>query len=426
MNMRKNLFWLLAIALMTGLSFTSCSEDKDDNDVTPSTNADPYEKNTEAAGACFNILSMLSQVGDSLPNDWKTRTYDAYEGRVLDESTPFVRSIVVNGIEDAVNYYNSLTSQELPTTTRNNTWKMENVGTMEFNAINQNGCFATIDMDVKQLPRIQQLRLVPAAAINENAAFDGEPYYRLGDVVLDREHTYWVCVRQCYSPDKIDISYWLSFQIITSTPTNLWPFTDSGMKPQTVLRNLGYQCQAMAYGAQLLTALARTREYVDSHPNGVLANGVGLGGLSPNALSTQDLQKVAQLWEAKGIWEKIKPSGMSVAEFKAMFNQPLTFIYNTYKKKNATLTIPYVRYNDPRNFYIAPPQYDNVNVDMGINSVNLSSYTTSGKGNVSGIGNSALVVRYKNGFNFTGAMAKELGPTRPINSVTTVYRFAEQ
>ena len=205
MIMRKNLFWLLTAALVTGLSITACSDDDNGGD-TPAINTDPYEKNTEAAGACFNILSMLSQVGDSLPNDWKTRTFDIYEGKVLDESRPFVRSVVVNSMEDAVNYYSSLTSQELPTSTKSNTWKMDNIGTMAFNALNQNDCYATIDMDVKQLPRIQQLRLVPAAAINLNAAFDGDPYYRLGDVVLDREDTYWVCVRQCYSPDKIDIS----------------------------------------------------------------------------------------------------------------------------------------------------------------------------------------------------------------------------
>ena len=424
MIMKKNLFWLLTAALVTGLSFTACSDDDDNggNMTTP----DPYDKSTEAAGACFNILSMLSQVGDSLPNDWKTRTFDVYEGKVQDESRPFVRSVVVNSIEDAVNYYSSLTSQELPTSTKSNIWRMDYIGTMEFNALNQNDCYATIDMNLKQLPRIQQLRLVPAAAVNENAAFEGEPYYRLGDVVLDKEDTYWVCVRQCYSPDKIDISYWLSFQIITKTPTNLWSFTDYGMLPQKVLRNLGYQCQAMAYGAQLMAALSRTSDYVGAHPDGILANGAGFGGLKPEALSLEDLQKVAEYWEKEGIWEKIKPSGMSVPAFKAMFNQPLTFIYNTYKKKDNTLTIPVARYNDPRNFFVAAPQYENITVDMKKNSVDLSSYTISATGNISGVGSSALVVRYKNGFNFTGAMAKQLGPTQPINSVTTVYRLAEQ
>lgn len=418
--MKKNLFWLLTAALLTGLSFTACSDDDNDGDITP-VNTDPYEKNTEAGGVCFNILNILSQVGDSLPNDWKTRTFDVYEGHVLDESRPFVRSVVVNSMEEAVYYYSSLTSQELPTSTKSNTWRMDNIGTMEFNALNQSDCYATIDMNVKQLPRVQQLRLVPAAAINLNEAFDGEPYYRLGDVVMDKNNTYWVCVRQCYSP--IDQSYWLSFQIIRD---NLWTLRESNMLPQVVLRDLGYQFQAMAYGAQLMAALVRPSDYVSSHPGGILANGAGFGGLNPEALSLEEFQNVAQNWDKLGIWEKMKPTGMSVSAFKAMFNQPLTFIYNKYSKKLSTLVISIARYNDPSNYFVAAPQYENVTIDMRRESIDLTSYANSGAGNNNSIGRSALVVRFHNGFNFTGAQAKSVIPTQPINSVKTVYRLAEQ
>jgi hypothetical protein len=432
MNMKKTLNWMLMAAMTMGLSlnFAACSSDDDDEKENDGTEApestDPYERDTEAAGACYNILSLLSVVGDELPNNWKTATFDVLEGKVLDESTPFVRSIVVNDLAEAVDYYNSLTNRNITTATATDSWKVDGVGTMEYTAVNTSACFATIDCNIKQLPKLTQIRMVPASVVNLNAAFDGEPYYRMGDVVKDKDNTYWICVRQCYSPDENDISHWLSFQIITATPTNLVTKTPNGMQTQKFLNNLGNQRPAMRYGAQLMAALARTNEFVAKYPNGVISEDKGLGGLSPDAMPNNELQQVSQAWEQLGIWELVKPSNMSVAQFKAAFSNVLTFAYNKSMLKSNTLEQPYVRYSDPANFFTAEPTYETATANMASTSIDMSTYVDEGTGTFSSLGSSALVVRHKNGFNLTGAAAKALSPTAPINSVTTVFRFAEQ
>jgi len=431
MNKNKFFNWMLMTTMTLGLSLgaAACSSDDDEDENNNNSNQpsadDPYGKHTEAGGACYNMLSLLTAVGDSLPNDWKTRQFEVMEGKVLDESTPFVRTVAVNNIEEAVDYYSSLISANLSSTTRNHTWTMQDIGTMTFTAINQSDCYATIEVDVKQLPKLQQLRLVPASAFGTNAGFDGEPYYRFGDVILDKENCYWVCVRQCYSPNEIDISHWVSFQIITSTPENLRTVTEPGMLTQKLVTQLGNQKPSMWFAAQLLSALARTDEYVSTHSNGILKDGKGFGGLNPEALTNSDLQKVSQNWEQLGIWDKIKPVNMSVSDFKAMFSQQLTYVYNRYVIKSPSVMHFVAQYSDPGSFYVANPSYFTPSTNMVSQAVDMSTYVKTGTGNVSAIGNKALVIRHKTGFNFTGAVAKALDPTRPINSVKTIYRFAE-
>ncbi|MCR4603946.1 MAG: hypothetical protein K5683_10525 [Prevotella sp.] len=430
MNKNKIFNWILMTAMTMGpsIGFVACSSDDDDEkkEVTPVANDDPYEKNTEAGGACYNILSQLSAIGDSLPNNWKSQQFEVFEGKVLDESKPFVRTVAVSSMDEAASYYNSLTNRNINASTTSDKWEMKDIGDMTYTAVNQSNCFATIDVNVKQLPKLMQLQLAPASAFGTNAAFDGEPYYRMGDVILDRENTYWVCVRQCYSPDENEISHWLSFQIITANPTNLQTITKPGMKTQKLLSNLGNQKPSMRYGMQLMAALSRTNEYVSTHSNGILANGRGLGGLQVGAMPNSDLVKVSQYWDQLGIWDKIKPVDMSVASFKALFNQQLTLVYNRYFIKSNIVEQPTARFSDPGNFYIGDPSYTNASTNMANESLDMSTYVNTATGSSSSIGSTALVVRHHNGFNFTGAVAKELSPIRPINSVQTVYRFAEQ
>ena len=166
MKMNRTFKWMLMTALMVGLGMnvTSCKDDdnKDENNEQIDT-SDPYDKTTEAGIACFNLLSQLSVVGDSLPNDWKTHKFKAVDGRVLDESQPFVRTIAVDDMEGALQYYNDLTNGVL-SSAKADTWTMDNVGTLTFTPLGQSYCYATIDVNVKQLPDLTQLRLVPIAA----------------------------------------------------------------------------------------------------------------------------------------------------------------------------------------------------------------------------------------------------------------------
>ena len=124
---------LMAALLMgLGITVTSCSDDDKDERSAEDIAQDPYEKESEAADALYRLVSQLS-VCDSLPNDWKTATFEPKAGKVLDQSQPRVRTIAVNNAAEAVARYNSLTGKDLPATTTSDTYKVDGVGTLTLN-----------------------------------------------------------------------------------------------------------------------------------------------------------------------------------------------------------------------------------------------------------------------------------------------------
>ena len=44
-----------------------------------------------------------------------------------------------------------------------------------------------------------------------DGTFDGDPYYRFGDVVKDKNNCYWISVRPAYSPNSKEDTHWMSF-----------------------------------------------------------------------------------------------------------------------------------------------------------------------------------------------------------------------
>ena len=428
---KKTLNWMLMAAVVLGLSmnFASCSSDDDDDkpneEPEETDNSDPYGKNSKEGIACFNLLSQLAGVTNDLPDNWKSgATFNPIAGIVMDESQPFVRSVVVDDVAAAAEYYNELTDKTISATATKDTWTMEDVGTLAYTATNKSDCFATIDVNVKQLPKLTQLRLIPQSALNNNAAFEGEPYYCYGDVVKDRGGSHWICVRPCYQPKGIDTSYWISFQI---NDNNIAALTSPGLKAQQAPKKWGSQKPSMKYLAQLLAILSRPDEFQQAVGSKNFDGDNGFAGLPVNpgfSMTNEEIVKVAKYWEQDGVWEKVKPARMSVSEFKSYFNQELTFIYNNYTKQKSTLVINIARYSDANNFFRGTPKYLEADFDMTSVSFDVRDYIEKGTGNYNAISNKALTVHYKNGKTLSEVMSLDnIDATKPIDKVTTVYRF---
>ena len=68
---------MAALTVGLGMTVTACSDDDDDKDGRSAEEIaqDPYEKESEAGDALYRLVSQLS-VCDSLPNDWKTATFE--------------------------------------------------------------------------------------------------------------------------------------------------------------------------------------------------------------------------------------------------------------------------------------------------------------------------------------------------------------
>jgi len=426
MKKSKNFKWLLmaAIAVGLGCTFTSCSDDEDNNtnNSEQTDTFDPYGKTTEAGNACYNLLTQLSAIGDSLPNDWKTHNFKTLEGSVLDESQPFVRSIAVEDMDDAMQYFNDLTGIELGSASTH-TWTMKDVGSMTFTPLNQKDCIATIDVNVGQLKDLTQIRLVPTAAFPENAAFEGDPWYRLGDVVRDADGSYWVCVRPCYQPTKIDQSWWVSFNI----RSNCMPeYAKAGLLKQYLPYNLGNKKLSRAYATQLLAALLRPSELVQKYANDSFGEkGKGFSGLPEEAMPYANIPKVAASWDKNDIWSKIKPSGMSVSEFQSYFRDNLTLIYNTHHIMSATLKVDLSQFSAASDFFRNSQKDTEATFNMQTQAFDISTYANRGTGSASGIGSKALVIRFKDGKSLSNTRSnmENISPTRPIEGTTDIYRF---
>jgi len=422
---------LLMAALVVGLgmSVTSCKDNDDDNERTPEEIAqDPYEKESEAADALYRLVSQLS-VCDSLPNNWKTAIFEPKAGKVIDSSQPRVRTIAVNNAAEAVARYNSLTGKELPATTITDTYKVEGVGTLQLN-VGGAGAIATIDVNVQQMPQLQQLRLVSAADMGENGSFWGEPYYSFGDVVMDEDSCYWICVRPAYSPNGKEDTHWMSFQL---TEKNLKTYTKKGCEQQVYPVDLGVQKEKMQYLAQLLAILANPDGYqTEAGLMGEYFNGTGLGGLQPAAMPVDSLVKQARLWNENKIWEKIMPVGFKpdeVQTFKDFFkNASVAFIYEKGSTSGTNLTIKVVLYPNAKTFYKEAPFYEKEKVDMREIAFDVTnSYSTKGKRtNDNCTVPDAFVVRYKSGYQLSSNWVFSPSATEPIPGVKTVHRFNDE
>ena len=434
--MKKNFFHCLLMAVLCcglSMSFVACSDDDDDKDGRSAEEIaqDPFEKESEAGNALYRLLSQLS-VCDSLPDNWKTATFEPKAGMVLDQSQPRIRTITVTNAEEAITRYNSLTGKDLPVTTTSDTYAVDGVGKLTFTA-GEGGTIATIDVDVKQIPQLQKLRFVTAASIGENGHFSGEPYYRFGDVVKDNDGCYWVCVRPAYSDDKKEDTHWFSFHMANEN----MKYLDKYNRIHSYPVKLGVEKTKMQYLAQLLAILANPQRYstLVGNKGNYFNNGTtGLGGLKEAAMPVDSLMKQADLWKQYKVWEMVMPRGYdedgltyNTEAFKKRFTQSVTFIYEKASLSGSNLTVPIVTYGGAENFYVNPPTYAKPVVNLKYTCFDGVSYWAKGvfKDENDGTVPDAFVVRYKSGYQLSSNLIFSPKATEAIPGVETVYRFNE-
>ena len=179
---RYTLFWSwLLMAAMTFLP--SCSDD--DHLPADDIESEPTEEELaelaaadrlEAANYVIRAFAGL----DELPDDWETSTFTPQEGVVVDEATPGIRYVIVEDQQAAEQYFLNITPEELLYTTDNGyRLYVEDFGTLTFQRMNATNCFGKIEVSLKQMPSLTEIRLVPESEVPTNAKFDGTPYYGL-------------------------------------------------------------------------------------------------------------------------------------------------------------------------------------------------------------------------------------------------------
>ena len=218
--MKKNFFKLQQIffAVLVAGAIVSCDEENvptQEPEFTPEELAEMAAADKfAAANSVYRALALI----DELPDNWESTTFTPAEGVAVSEAESDIRNVVSTGADHAKSYFLSI----VPDLGLNgDTWSHEGVGTLTFRALNEENCYAVIDVNLVQMPGLKELRFVPEAVVGENS-FSGEPYYRVGDVIKDKKGIYWICVRPSGGPLKKDYAYFVSFDksLIKTTTQN--------------------------------------------------------------------------------------------------------------------------------------------------------------------------------------------------------------
>ena len=161
--------------------------------------ADKYS----AANSVYRALALI----DELPDNWESTTFTPAEGVPVDEANTDMRNVISTGADQAKSYFLSIVPDE---GLNGDTWSHEGVGSLTYRAMNEDNCYAVIDVNLLQMPGLKQLRFVPESVVGENQ-WQGTPYYGVGDVVKDKKGIYWICVRPSGGPLAKDNAYFVSF-----------------------------------------------------------------------------------------------------------------------------------------------------------------------------------------------------------------------
>ncbi len=219
---------------------TGCNNDDDSPSAEPAASV-TFDNVNDAAYTVLRSLTDLTQYDENkavnsednsvsgietLPDDWSSRTFTCDEGYVLNEITPKVRSIPVNCLDDALEFFSNLigeivTADSLSGNTYK--WSYPGLGTLKFSKVSGNdNLFATMDVALTVMPGLTQIRFISkdAPELTAGNSYSGLSYYHAGDVIRrNKDNTYWICVRPSGGPYKKDKSYWIALDAFNNKST---------------------------------------------------------------------------------------------------------------------------------------------------------------------------------------------------------------
>lgn len=337
----NTLIRLLPAALLAlgSTTFTACSDDEHEAGGPGIADVEVIEDTY--ATAC-NVYGMLAEESE-LPANWASQQYKPTVGHVLNEATPYVRSYVTFDLSDARTFFAALTSQLEADVHDDATWSDPALGSLSFHAVRQPDCIATIDVDLKQMPELTQIRFVPLASLGINAGSKPEPYYSFGDIVKrDKDGTMWFCIRPANEALGKKKSYWASFDfhgredefrtIVYEDPK------DEKSKRITVLKNLGSHFDQIQNVNRTLMALLKPDELFQ-HFHASADHAKGFCGLTlPDDKVEAQLRQSAADWKERKLGEMLFPNlfqdhvfnripGKETHPFLFFYEFPFTIFY---------------------------------------------------------------------------------------------------
>lgn len=337
--------WLIA-ALLCGMSLivTSCKDD-DKNDG----NGNGSENDTEIVDANDTPERQMAWLwlwsltdAEALPDNWDQQQYEATIG---EESRNYAntRVIFVRDMTDARSNFSAITGCDPNDLKSAKTFSAGDWGEMAWAPSPQGADhIATVQVNSSLMPRLERIIYCTPDQADVNAtSIKGTCYYRLGDVIEDKDGYYWVCIRPSFSQNKADDSYWVN--IFNADPTT-GKGEKTGKTPGVPQDNI-YSTYNKKYNGNAIllpTALKSNREHMymlsnlihallfpEDYKEKVGTQGKGLCGFDYQYHGANYLRRVNQYWREHGIWEKLFNKSSAVMKDYTR----LKFFYNGYHWK---------------------------------------------------------------------------------------------
>ena len=214
--------WMLLGLMTIGLSMsvTSCKEDDKDNSEEQQKEMEEEAAQTEKAFKFYVVVSQLADLSD-MTADYESQTFEPIIGDEA-EGDPLTRIVSVNDMATAAEWFSELISADVSEDTPSFTYSDPDVGTLTYTRTNDGKSWATVDVNIKQVPGLKKIVYQSAEQAGTNGSFRGTAYYRFGDVIK-RTYTskakkgkpaqtcteYWICVRPAFGPEDKGDSHWV-------------------------------------------------------------------------------------------------------------------------------------------------------------------------------------------------------------------------
>ena len=304
MNRTLNL-WLMA-AMLGGLSlgFGAC---KDDASLSEEEREQREMELLAQTNEAFNVLNMLANVS-AADDDFLSKTYEPTIGKE-DDGNSTTRIVNTNTMELAAERFANMADVSIDENTATYTWHDDNLGTMTYTKTLDGTSWATVDVNIKQVPHLQKIVYRAPEQANDNGKFEGKAYYRFGDVV-SRNMTnkdgstyteYWICVRPAFGPEGKEDSYWACLNVLPEE--NIYEYKKDGCTWR-VPTKLGTDKEQMQNLAEMLFAIVHPKEWETNASSGTKRPKL-FNDFKPANLKYHNQYfwaNVCRGWDEKNIW----------------------------------------------------------------------------------------------------------------------------
>jgi hypothetical protein len=267
--MKKSIFnWMLMASLVVGFSMgvISCSDDDDDK----KSSEEQQQEAKKQADIFWDVVGQLTSM-DNYTEDYKDKTFEPTIG-IPSSDNAMVRIVLTNDMETAAERFANLTGANVDASTPSFTWSNDAVGTLSYTKITTGKSLAEVDVNIKQLPRLQKIIYMTGDQLGTNASFQGTAYYRFGDVISkpngDGGIDYWVCVRPAFGLEKKGTSHWITVSPLPKKYQWEYPATKASNNVDYYLpTGLGTNKEHMQNFAEMLYAMLNPETWIGNVRN---------------------------------------------------------------------------------------------------------------------------------------------------------------